>query len=333
MAQKIPDAAIFVVVEPKARKDYDKMEAALRTIASTDPTIRLRIVSTGFKVTVYGMCDGQLDILLTRLRDEFRIGVVPGSYQVAYRETIRSKVVEEGAPSAHGRRQLFCTIQLEPLPRGSGFQFTNEDKTGQIPEKFSREIEKGVTQVLSNASLPGRYPMTDVKASLLGGTPPLNDTPEEDFWSAGIMAAIACRNKSKPIFLEPIMSYEVRVPEQYMGDVIGDLNSRRARILNMGDRKGLRELAAFKFILCHVPLAEIVGHSRTLSKISAGLAKAVIGDCPDHWEEISPDKIKAITDPHGTDEPPTASAGRPVLPIRPKPGIPGRGKRIPPADS
>jgi elongation factor G len=231
-----------------------------------------------------------LDIIVDRMKREFNVQANVGNPQVAYKETVRKKIVEEGKfiRQSGGRGQYgHCIIQIEPQPMGQGFEFVNEIKQGRIPREFIPAVEKGVREALDGGALAG-YPIVDIKVTLMDGSFHEVDSSEMAFKIAGAMALRSGCKKASPTILEPVMKFEVVTPEQYMGDVIGDLNSRRAKIQDMGDRGHL------KFVRATVPLAEMFGYATVVRSISQGRASFTME--PSHYEEVPNNVYKAIVE-------------------------------------
>jgi elongation factor G len=216
-----------------------------------------------------------------------------------------------------------CVLRIEPLPTGKGFEF-NDDVRGRIPSEYVPAVVEGVREALSEGVLAG-YPIVDVKVDLIDGSYHDIDSNVAAFRTAGAMALRSGCEKAEPIILEPIMECEVLVPDQYADAAVGDLNSRRARIFAVGDR------AELKSIKCSVPLSEMFGYPDLLRSLTNG--RGSFSMRASHFEEIPRDHYKAIIDPHTGDDPPAAPAGRPVRPIRPRPGLSGGGSRPIPPDS
>jgi len=317
-----PEPVISVVIEPKTKADEEKLANAMLRLAEEDQTFRIKTdVETG-QTIISGMGELHLDIIVDRMKREFKVEANVGSPQVAYRETVRKKVREEGKfiRQSGGRSQYaHVVLEIEPQPQGKrGFVFVNEVSPDRIPHQFIPAVENGVREALEGGALAG-FPIMDIRVSLVAGSHHEADSSEMAFKIAGAMALRSGCKKADPTLLEPIMKCEATTPEQYAGDVIGDLNSRRAKIQEMGDRGGL------KFVRCTVPLSEMFGYATVLRSISHGRASFTME--PSDYEEVPWDIYKASIDPHGPDEPPTASAGRPVRPIRPKPGLSGGARK------
>jgi elongation factor G len=288
-----PEPVISVAIEPKSKADEEKMATALGRLAEEDQTFRMRTdIETG-QTIISGMGELHLDIIVDRMKREFNVEGNVGMPQVAYKETVRKKVTEEGKfiRQTGGRGQYgHCLLQIEPNPAGRGFEFINEVKQGRIPREYIPAVEKGVREALPGGALAG-FPLVDVKVTLLDGSYHEVDSSEMAFKIAGGMALRAGCKKANPTILEPIMKFEVVTPPEYMGNVIGDLNSRRARILEMGDRGHL------KFVKATVPLSELFGYATVVRSISQGRASFTME--PSHYDEVPSNVRKAIVEKSG----------------------------------
>ncbi|MBI4375569.1 MAG: elongation factor G [Elusimicrobia bacterium] len=285
-----PEPVISVAIEPKSKVDEEKMANAMSRLAEEDQTFRIKTDTETAQTIISGMGELHLEIIVDRMKREFNVQANVGNPQVAYRETIRKKHVEEGKyiRQSGGRGQYgHCILQLEPQPIGKGFEFVNEIKQGRIPREFIPAVEKGVREALEGGALAG-YPIVDIKVTLLDGSFHEVDSSEMAFkWAAGMALRAGCK-KASPTILEPIMKFEVVTPEQYMGDVIGDLNSRRAKIQEMGDRGHL------KFVRATVPLSEMFGYATVVRSISQGRASFTME--PSHYEEVPSNIYKVIVE-------------------------------------
>jgi elongation factor G len=265
---EFPDPVIDVAIEPKTKDDQEKLGIALQKLATEDPSFRVHSEKETGQTIISGMGELHLEIIVDRLLREFKVDANVGKPQVAYRETIRSKVEQEGrfVRQTGGRGQYgHVWITLEPLPPGGGFEFKDGTKGAPIPKEFVPAVEKGIREAFENGVLAG-YPMVDVKAVLTDGSYHDVDSSEIAFKIAGSMAAKEGAAKAKPIILEPIMAVEVVVPEEFMGEVMGDLSSRRGRIQGMDSRAGAQVINA------HVPLAQMFGYSTDLRSKTQGRA-------------------------------------------------------------
>ena len=265
-SMEFPDPVISVAVEPKTKNDQEKMGVALQKLAEEDPTFRVHTdIETG-QTIISGMGELHLEIIVDRLLREFKVDCNVGNPQVAYRETIRKTVEAEGKfvrqSGGHGQYG-HCWIKLEPQEPGEGFSFDNKVVGGAIPKEFIKPIEEGIKQAMEAGVVAG-YPMVDIKATVYDGSYHEVDSSEAAFKVAGSMAFKNGAEKANPVLLEPYCKVEVIVPEEYMGDVIGDLNSRRGRIDGMEARNGAQVINGF------VPLSEMFGYSTDLRSKTQG---------------------------------------------------------------
>jgi elongation factor G len=285
-----PEPVISIAIEPKTKADEEKMANAMSRLAEEDQTFRIKTDTETGQTLISGMGELHLDIIVDRMKREFKVEANVGEPQVSYKETIRKKIVEEGKfiRQSGGRGQYgHCVLQIEPLPMGKGFEFVNEVRQGRIPREYIPAVEKGVREALDGGALAG-YPIVDIRVTLLDGSYHDVDSNEMAFKIAGAMALRSGCKKGDPTILEPIMKCEATTPEQYMGDVIGDLNSRRAKIQDMGDR------AHLKFVRCTVPLSEMFGYATVVRSISQGRASFTME--PSHYEEAPSNVLKAIVE-------------------------------------
>ncbi|MBI3115346.1 MAG: elongation factor G [Candidatus Kerfeldbacteria bacterium] len=263
---EFPEPVISVAIEPKTKADQEKMGVALVRLAEEDPTFRVKSDEETGQTVISGMGELHLDVIVDRMKREFSVEANVGRPQVAYKETITLLAEGEGRyiKQTGGRGQYgHANIRLEPLARGTGFEFEDALKGGAIPHEYVPAVEKGIREALDNGVVAG-YPVVDVKATVYDGSYHEVDSSEAAFKIAGSMAFQAAAKRAKPILLEPIMKVEVIVSEQYMGDVIGDLNAKRARIDELRDR------AQSKLIDAHVPLAEMFGYATQLRSMTQG---------------------------------------------------------------
>ena len=261
-----PDPVISVAVEPKTKDDQEKMGIALQRLAEEDPTFRVHTDAETGQTIISDMGELHLEIIVDRMLREFKVDCTVGNPQVAYRETIRKSVKAEGRfvrqSGGHGQYG-HCWLELEPRQPGEGFLFENKIVGGVIPKEFINPIEAGVKEAMENGVIAG-YPMVDIKATVYDGSFHEVDSSEMAFKIAGSMAFKNGAEKANPVLLEPYVKVEVIVPEEYMGDVIGDLNSRRGRIEGMEPRNGAQVINAM------VPLAEMFGYSTDLRSKTQG---------------------------------------------------------------
>jgi elongation factor G len=263
-----PEPVIFVAVEPKTKPDQEKMGIALNKLAQEDPSFRVRTDEESGQTIIGGMGELHLEIIVDRMKREFSVEATVGKPQVAYRETISKIIEQEGkfVRQSGGRGQYgHVWIKLEPKERGSGYEFVNAIVGGSIPKEYIPAVDKGIKEQMENGVIAG-YPVVDVKVTLFDGSYHDVDSSEMAFKIAGSMGFKDGAKKASPNILEPIMKVEVVTPEDYMGDVIGDLNRRRGIILQMED------LPSGKNITAEVPLAEMFGYATTLRSMSQGRA-------------------------------------------------------------
>ena len=264
---EFPEPVISVAVEPRTVSDQEKMGLALQRLAQEDPSFRVHTDTESGQTIISGMGELHLEIIVDRMRREFKVEANVGAPQVAYRETIRSSVEEEGkyVRQTGGRGQYgHVWLRIEPLETG-GYEFVNGVIGGVVPKEYIPAVDKGVQEQLQNGILAG-YPVVDVKVTLFDGSYHDVDSNEMAFKIAGSMCFRDGCRKADPVLLEPIMSVEVETPEDYMGDVVGDLNRRRGVILGMEDNAGVKVLKS------EVPLAEMFGYSTSLRSQSQGRA-------------------------------------------------------------
>ena len=265
-SMEFPDPVISVAVEPSTKNDQDKMGIALQKLAEEDPTFKVRTDPETGQTIISGMGELHLQIIVDRMLREFKVDCKVGEPQVAYRETIRKTSKAEGKfvrqSGGHGQYG-HCWIEIFPQEAGAGFTFESKIVGGVIPKEYINPIEAGVRQAMENGVLAG-YPMVDVKAVVYDGSFHEVDSSEAAFKIAGSLAFKAAAEKAKPVLLEPYVKVEVTVPEDYMGDVIADLNSRRGRIDGMEPRNGIQIIHGF------VPLSEMFGYSTDLRSRTQG---------------------------------------------------------------
>ena len=261
-----PKPVISVAIEPKTKQDQEKMGIAMQKLAEEDPTFVIRTDEETMQTIISGMGELHLEIIVDRMRREFKVEANIGKPQVAFKETIKSKAEAEGKyiRQSGGRGQYgHCWLRVEPREAGTGFEFIDEVKGGIIPKEYIPAIEKGVKEALDKGVLAG-YPIVDVACEVYDGSFHEVDSSEAAFKIAGSMAFQEAMRRAHPILLEPIMKLEIITPEQYMGDVIGNLSSKRARINEMKDRGNI------KVIDGEVPLAEMFGYATELRSITQG---------------------------------------------------------------
>lgn len=263
-----PEPVIDIAVEPKTKQDQEKMGIALSRLAEEDPTFRVRSDEETAQTIISGMGELHLDIIVDRMKREFKVEANVGKPRVAYRETITQTAEGEGKyiKQSGGRGQYgHCWIKVEPNEKGKGYEFIDEVKGGVIPREYIQPINKGIKEALDSGVVAG-YPMVDIKATVYDGSYHEVDSSEAAFKIAGSMGFKEAARKAKPVLLEPIMKVEAITPEQFMGDVIGDLNSKRATIKEMVDR------GQSKVIDAEVPLGEMFGYATALRSMTQGRA-------------------------------------------------------------
>ena len=264
-----PIPVISVAVEPKTKADQDKLGNGLAKLSDEDPTFVVKFDDETGQTVISGMGELHLDILVDRLKREFNVDANVGKPQVAYRETIRKevhKVVLRFVRQTGGRGQFaHVVLDLEPTGPGGGYEFINKVTGGSIPREYIPSVDQGIQEALDNGVLAG-YPMVDVRATLIDGSYHEVDSSEMAFKIAGSMALKEAARKADPALLEPVMEFEVTTPEEFMGDVMGDVTARRGRIERIEERGGM------KTILVLVPLAELFGYATELRSRSQGRA-------------------------------------------------------------
>ncbi len=284
-----PEPVISIAIEPKTKADQEKMGVALQRLAEEDPTFRVRTDEETNQVIIAGMGELHLDIIVDRMKREYKVEANVGAPQVSYRETIRETNIEgEGKyiRQTGGRGQYgHAVIRLEKNEKGKGFEFDEEIKGGSVPREFWNPIEKGAKEAAERGVLAG-YPVLDVKVTLTDGSFHDVDSNEAAFKIAGSMAFQDAAKKAGLMLLEPMMKVEVVTPEDYMGTVVGDLNSKRGQIQEMSDRSGA------KIILAYVPLAEMFGYATELRSITQGRASYTMEFI--HYEEVPSNVSKTI---------------------------------------
>ncbi len=279
-SMEFPEPVISVAVEPKTKADQEKMGIALARLAEEDPTFKVHTDAETGQTIISGMGELHLDIIVDRMNREFKVDCNVGKPQVAYRETIRKTVKQQGkfVRQSGGRGQYGdCWLELIPQEPGAGFEFENKVVGGAIPREYIGPVEAGVKEAMETGVIAG-YPMVDIKVIVYDGSYHDVDSSEMAFKIAGSMGFKAGAQKADPVLLEPYMKVEVVVPEEYMGDVIGDLNSRRGRMEGMEARAGAQHINAF------VPLAEMFGYATDLRSKTQGRGNYTMTF--DHYEEV-----------------------------------------------
>jgi len=294
-SMSFPEPVIRVAIEPKTKADQDKLAEALAKLAEEDPTFRVHTDEETGQTIISGMGELHLEIIVDRLQREFKVDANVGRPQVAYRETIRKAVekVEARFVRQSGGRGQFghVVINLEPTAAGTGFVFESEIRGGNVPREYVPSVEQGIKEALEGGIVAG-YPIIDVKATLIDGSYHEVDSSEMAFKIAGSMALKAGARKAGPVLLEPIMNVEVVTPEDYLGDVMGDLSSRRGKIGGMTQRSSAQVIGA------SVPLSEMFGYSTTLRSLSQG--RAVYTMQFSHYEEVPKSKADEIISANGS---------------------------------
>ena len=287
---EFPDPVISVAVEPKTKADQEKMGNALQRLAEEDPTFKVHTDPESNQTIISGMGELHLDIIVDRMRREFNVDCTVGKPQVAYRETIRKSIESEGKfirqTGGHGQYG-HCWLRLEPMEPGKGFEFENAVVGGVIPKEFINPIQTGVEAAMEDGVVAG-YPMVDIKVTVYDGSYHDVDSSEMAFKVAGSMAFKDGAKKADPVLLEPYMAVEVDVPEEYMGDVIGGLNSRRGRIEGMETENGESRIKGF------VPLSEMFGYATGLRSSTQG--RGTFTMTFDHYEEVPKAISQQITE-------------------------------------
>ncbi|RUM29580.1 MAG: elongation factor G [Aquifex sp.] len=277
---EFPDPVISMAIEPKTKKDQEKLSQVLNKFMKEDPTFKATTDPETGQILIHGMGELHLEIMVDRMKREYGIEVNVGKPQVAYKETIKKKAVGEGKfiKQTGGRGQYgHAIIEIEPLPRGKGFEFIDDIHGGVIPKEFIPSVEKGIKEAMQNGILAG-YPVVDVRVRLFDGSYHEVDSSDIAFQVAGALAFKDAAKKADPVLLEPIMEVEVETPEEYVGDVIGDLNSRRGKIMGMENKGNITVVKA------HVPLAEMFGYATTLRSLTQGRGTFIMRFS--HYDEV-----------------------------------------------
>ncbi len=277
---EFPDPVISVAVEPKTKAGQEKMSIALQKLSEEDPTFKVHTDHETGQTIISGMGELHLEIIVDRLLREFKVEANVGNPQVAYKEGIRKAVRQEGkfVRQSGGRGQYgHCVIEVEPLERGAGYEFVNKIVGGVIPKEYIAPVDQGIQEALQSGILGG-YPMVDVKVTLVDGSYHEVDSSEMAFKIAGSMAIKDACKKADPVLLEPIMKVSVNVPEEYLGDIIGSISSKRGKIEGMEDVAGNKVISAF------CPLAEMFGYTTSLRSITQGRGSFIME--PSHYEEV-----------------------------------------------
>ena len=285
-----PEPPVSIAIEPKTKADQEKMSIALQRLAEEDPTFRIRVDDETGQTIISGMGELHLEIIVDRMKREFNVEANIGQPQVAYRETIRKDAVEVQGKfirQSGGRGQYGDVwLRLSQNEAGKGFEFINSIKGGVVPGEYIKPVEEGIKEAMANGVLAG-YPVVDIKAELYDGSYHEVDSSEMAFKIAGSMALQEGVRKASPVLLEPVMKVVVVTPEEFMGDVIGDLNSKRGRIESMEDlSQGVKEITAF------VPLGEMFGYTTNLRSMTQGRASSSME--LDHYADVPGHVTEAI---------------------------------------
>lgn len=284
----IPEPVISVAVEPKTKQDMEKLSKALQSLSEEDPTFRVSVDSETNQTVIAGMGELHLEILVDRMLREFKVEANVGAPQVAYRETVRKAVKAEGKfiRQSGGKGQYgHVVIQLEPGDAGSGFEFVSKIVGGVVPKEYISPAEQGMKEACESGILAG-YPVIDLKVTLVDGSYHDVDSSEMAFKIAGSMAIKEAVTKASPVMLEPMMKVEVEVPEEFLGDVMGDLNSRRGQIEGMGSESGISKVSA------KVPLAEMFGYATDIRSKTQG--RGIFSMEFSHYDEVPRNVAEAI---------------------------------------
>ena len=279
-SMEFPDPVISVAIEPKTKADQDKMGIALMKLAEEDPTFKTYTNEETGQTIISGMGELHLDIIVDRMKREFKVEANVGAPQVAYKETFRKSAKVEGkfVRQSGGRGQYgHVWVEFEPLPAGTGFEFVNKIVGGVVPREYIPAVQAGIEESMKNGVLAG-YPLLDVRATIVDGSYHDVDSSEMAFKVAGSLALKEAGKKCGAVLLEPMMKVEVSVPEEYMGDIMGDISSRRGRIEGMEARSGAQIIRGF------VPLAEMFGYATNLRSRTQGRGQYTMTF--DHFEEV-----------------------------------------------
>jgi elongation factor G len=279
-AMEFPEPVIHIAIEPKTKADQEKMGTALQKLIQEDPSLRVRTDEETGQIIISGMGELHLEIIVDRMKREFKVEANVGAPQVAYRETITKKVEVQGkfVRQSGGRGQYGdCWLRIEPLEPGSGFEFVDEIKGGVIPKEYIPAVGKGAEEAAEKGVIAG-FPIVDVRVSCFDGSYHDVDSSEMAFKIAGSIGFKEGAAKAAPVLLEPIMAVEVVCPEEYMGDVMGDLSSRRGRVTGMEARGSAQVISA------QVPLANMFGYSTDLRSATQGRATYTMVFA--HYEQV-----------------------------------------------
>jgi len=283
-----PDPVISVAIEPKTKAEYDKLSIALGKLAEEDPTFKINVNEETGQTIIRGMGELHLEIIVDRIKREYKVEANIGAPQVAYRETINKKVKAEGKyiRQSGGKGQYgHVIVEVEPLDRGKGFEFVDKIVAGRIPREFIPSVKKGIESAIENGVLGG-YPVTDVRVNLLDGSYHEVDSSDLAFQIAGSMAFKDACKQADPILLEPIMALEVIIPDEYLGEVMGDLNGRRGKIHGMSDSVGGKTIKA------EVPLSSMFGYATVLRSKTQGRGTYTM--MLSHYNEVPQSIVKEL---------------------------------------
>jgi elongation factor G len=286
---EFPEPVISVAVEPKTKSDQEKMGVALSKLAQEDPSFRVHTDEESGQTIISGMGELHLEIIVDRMRREFKVEANVGAPQVSYRETIRKTVEQETkfARQSGGRGQYgHVYLRIEPQEAGVGYEFVNAIVGGTVPKEYIPAVDKGIQEAMKNGILAG-FPMVDIKVTLYDGSYHEVDSSEMAFKIAGSMGIKEGAAKAKPVLLEPIMKVEVVTPEENMGDVMGDLNSRRGMI------QGMDDAPSGKIIRAEVPLSEMFGYATDLRSATQGRATYSMEFCK--YNEVPASIAEAVS--------------------------------------
>lgn len=284
----IPEAAVSFSLAPKVKGTEDKLGAAISKIMDEDPSIKVFRDTETNETIISGMGDVHLDVVISKFKDKFGVEVIRGTPKIAYKETITTTATGEGKHKKQtgGRGQYgHCFLRVEPLPRGSGFEFVDEIFGGAIPRQYIPSVEKGVKEAMSKGVLSG-YPIVDIKVTVYDGSYHVVDSSDIAFQLAGILALQNAVKNAKPVLLEPIMNVEVSVPQEFVGDVMGTINAKRGRILEMTAHGNTQVVKAL------VPLAEMSSYATELRSLTSGRGTFVMSFS--HYEEVPPHLAEKI---------------------------------------
>ena len=279
-SMEFPEPVINVAIEPKTKAGQEKMGVALQKLAEEDPTFRVTSNQETGQTIIAGMGELHLEVIVDRLLREFKVEASVGKPQVSYSETIRKAVKAEGkfVRQSGGKGQYgHCVIEVEPLEAGKGYEFVNKIVGGVVPKEYVPSIDSGIRDAMNSGIIAG-YQVLDVKVTLVDGSYHEVDSSEMAFKVAGSMAFKEAMRKADPVLLEPIMKVDVTTPDEYMGDVMGDLNSRRGKIEGMDAIAGAQNIHAF------VPLSEMFGYATDLRSSTQG--RAVYSMQPSHYDQV-----------------------------------------------